>query len=116
MSNVKSKRIASDILKHIADILANVASDNLFKSVTITSLDVTADLSHAKVYFTALNETDPKQMEKELNGAAGFIRKELAGIMNLRHTPELKFKYDSSIEYGNNIERIIQNLHAEKEK
>jgi len=115
MSNVKSKRIASDILKHMADIFSNTAKNDLFKKVTIIAVDVTKDLSHAKVYFTSIVELDPKEVEKELNKAAGFIRKELAGTMNLRHTPELSFRYDSSIDYGNNIERILSEIHLKKE-
>jgi len=115
MSNVKNKRIASDILKHVADIFANTARNDLFKSITITAVDVTKDLSHAKVYFTSIAQIDKKEIEKELNGAAGFIRRELAGVMNLRHTPELVFNYDSSVAYGNNIERILGELHSKGE-
>ncbi len=114
MTNIKIKRISSQLAKEISDILANDASDETFKSVTITGADVTNDLSFAKVYFTT---TDNKEkMLKDLAEATSFIRKELALRLDLRHTPEISFLFDESIEYGYNIERIIKNLHAEKEE
>ena len=116
MNSIGNKRIASDMLKHIGDILANIAKDNLLKNVTITAVNVSKDLSFAKVYFTTLTEIKPQLIEKELNQASGFIRTKLAEIMNLRHTPELHFTYDSSIAYGQTIEKILEEIHSKDEK
>ncbi len=116
MSEIKIKRIASQIAKEVSDILQNESRDYNFKTVTITGADVTNDLSFAKVYFTAINDEDKDIIKKELNEAAGYIRKEIAERIEVRHTPKITFEYDESIEYGNNIERIIQSLHDENEE
>ena len=113
MANHKIDRIASLISRTISDILANEAKDSLLKTITITGCTVANDLSFAKVYFTSLTNLEQKDLEKELKEAAGYIRTKLANKIDLRHTPELKFIYDSSVEYGNRIEKIIENIHKE---
>ena len=110
MSSHKIDRISSEIARAISEILAMEARDELFKDITITGCDVTKDLSFAKVYFTSLSIQSKEKLEYELNEAKGFIRTELSKIVNMRHTPELRFIYDNSIEYGENIENIIKKL------
>lgn len=109
--NLKGERVASEFRKEITDIILNESRDEDFKFVTITYVKVTNDLSFAKVYFTTLNEENKEKVEKDLNNAAGFFRTELASRLNLRHTPELKFVYDESIDYAKNIEKIIQKIN-----
>lgn len=113
MSNIKIKRIASELSREISNILANEARDTIMHTITITGCDVTNDLSFAKVYFTSLSELSPKQLERELEEASGYIRTLLADRVDLRHTPKLQFVYDKSIEYGNKIEQIIKEIHEE---
>ena len=111
MSSLKIKRIQSELNKTISDILANEARDEIMHSITITASEVAPDLSYAKVYFTSMMELDKSQLEKELDEAAGFIRTEVAKKMDLRNTPKLKFVYDESIEYGNRIEKILNDIN-----
>lgn len=110
--SIKQKRIASDMMRVINEILLEEARDDLLKKITITGCDVTNDLSFAKVYFTSLiNDLSHKDLERELEEAASFIRLKLAEKMDLRNTPKLKFIYDESINYANNIERIIKEIY-----
>ena len=111
MANHKIDRIASDISRNISDILMTEARDELLKTITITDAKVSKDLSYAKVYFTSLSNLDAAKITKEVNEAAPFIRGKLAQKLNLRHTPELTFVYDTSIEYANKIESIIKEIH-----
>ena len=111
MSNHKIDRMASDISRNISDILANEANDELLKTVTITGCTVTNDLSFCKVYFTSFSNLEKKDLEKELNEAAPFIRGKVSERVDIRHTPEIKFYYDESIEYGKKIEDIIKSLN-----
>ncbi len=111
MSKIKIERIGSDIQKELGSIILLNAKDKDFKNVTITAVDVSNDLSYAKVYFTTTD--DRKHVEHDLNNAAGFFRTLLSQRINVRHTPELKFIFDESIEYGQRIEKIIQELHKE---
>ena len=111
--NLKGERVASDMQRELGNILLLEAKDEDFKHVTITDCDVTNDLSFAKIYFTTTD--DREKVEKDLNNAAGFFRSLLAERLLIRHTPELRFIFDESIEYGQKIEKIIEKLHEEED-
>ena len=113
MASHKIERIASDIIKYLGNIMYTATDDELLKSVTLTAVDVTKDLSYAKVYFTSISELTHKELEKELNEAAPFLRGKLAKVLEVRNIPELKFIYDESIEYANKIEGIINKIHKD---
>lgn len=110
--SLKGERVASEMQKELGNILLLEAKDEDFKHVTITDCDVTNDLSFAKIYFTTID--DREKVEKDLNNAAGFFRSLLAERLQIRHTPELRFIFDESIEYGQKIEKIIEKLHEEE--
>lgn len=112
--SLKTDRIASNLIKEISYILANKIKDRDIKFVTITDCKVTTDLSFAKVYFTVLENDRKEETLKALKNASGYIRKELAERVDIRHIPELQFVFDKSIEYGNKIEHIIEQLHEKK--
>ena len=112
MSSLKGERISSDIQREISNILLLEAKDEDFKHVTITAVEATNDLSFAKVFFTTTD--DREKVTKDLNNAAGFFRSLLAERLVVRHTPELRFIFDESIEYGAKIEKIISELHEEE--
>ena len=109
--NLKGERVASDMQRELGNILLLEAKDEDFKHVTITDCEVTNDLSFAKIYFTTTD--DREKVTKDLNNAAGFFRSLLAERLQIRHTPELRFIFDESIEYGQKIEKIIEKLHDE---
>ena len=112
MRNLKGERVASDMKRELGNILLLEAKDEDFKNVTITDVEVTNDLSFAKIYFTTTDNRE--KVEKDLNNAAGFFRSMLAERLEIRHTPELRFIFDESIEYGAKIEKIIEELHNEE--
>ena len=107
--SVKNERINSNVLKELSYIIANEVKNPNIKFVTITAVDVTSDLSYAKIYFTTLD--DKIETLKALKSAKGYIRRELADRIELRHVPELEFIYDESIEYGKHIEDKIKEIH-----
>lgn len=111
--SIKIDRIASNMVKEISYILATEVKDNDIKFVTVTDVKVTNDLSFAKVYFTVLDESRKQETLEALKNASGFIRKELAERIDIRHIPELEFIYDESIAYGKKIEDIIEHIHEE---
>lgn len=111
--SIKNKRISSEMVKVISNILMEEARDEILKKVTITACEVTNDLSYAKVYFTSLSNMDHKNLEKELQEASSFIRLNVSEKMNLRNTPKLKFLYDDSISYGEKIEKKLKEINNE---
>ena len=112
--SVKIERLNNLYLAELSKIIFKEIKNPIIKTVNLTAVEITNDLSFAKVYFTCMNEDKDKVLE-ELNSAKGFLRTKLAEVIEIRHTPELVFNYDNSIEYGMNIERIIKNIH-EKDK
>ena len=114
MNIIKQKKISSEIAKCISEIIFEEARDSILKDITITAAEVSNDLSYCKVYFTSFSDKDHKELEKEINDdTAKFLRMKLAERIELRNIPKLDFKYDESIEYGNNIENIINKIHEE---
>ena len=106
---MKIERINSNMQREVSYIIANEIKNPNINFITITACDVTNDLSFAKIYFTTLG--DSIETLKALKSAKGFIRKNLADRMDLRHIPELEFIYDKSIEYGKRIEEKIKEIH-----
>ena len=111
MANVKIERLNHVFMQEISNILLTEIKDEDIKFVTVTGVDITNDLSYAKVYVTVLDEDKRKTTLEALNGASHFIRGKLSERVEIRHTPELKFLYDESIEYGNHIEEIIDKIN-----
>ncbi len=114
MANIKIERLNHAFQEEISMILMTEIKDDDIKFVTITGVDTTSDLSFAKVYYTVLDENKKESTKEALSKAASFIRTKLAERVEIRHTPELKFIYDSSIAYGEHIEKIIEEINDKK--
>ena len=112
--SIKIERLNSIFVKEISYILQNEVKDPIIKFVTVTGCEITNDLSFAKVYVTVLDNEKKKDIMKALDGAKSFVRGEISKRVEIRHTPELRFIFDDSIDYGNKIEKIIKELHEEK--
>lgn len=112
--SVKIDRLSNSVLEVLSKIIFEEVKNPILKNVILTSCSVTNDLSFAKVYFTCMNE-DKDKVLNELNEAKGFLRGKLSQNIDIRHTPELVFEFDNSIEYGMNIERIIKEIHEKDE-
>ena len=113
MANIKIERLNHTFQEEISMILMTEVKDEEIKFVTITGVETTNDLSFSKVYFTVLDENKKETTLKALEKASPFIRSKLAERVEIRHTPELKFIFDTSIEYGNHIEKIIEKINKE---
>ncbi len=107
----KIDRIASDIIKYLSNIIYTETRDDLLKTITLTGIKLSKDLSYAKIYFTSISELSHKEIEKEINEASPYLRGCLAKVIDIRNIPELNFQYDESIEYGNKIEKIIDKIN-----
>ena len=105
----RSRRIAEQIQRELAGLVRLELKDpRVAGLLTITDVEVSADQSHAKVFFTLLgDETRIKETTAGLTRAAGFLRTQLAQRMKLRTVPTLEFKYDASVERGMKLSRLI---------
>lgn len=83
--------------------------------LTITRVAVTPDLQQARVYYTTLgDEKARKESRRALERAAPFLRRQIGRRLRLKRVPELDFFFDESIERHDRVERILQELHAER--
>lgn len=101
MAGYRIDRVTEDIKRELIVILRDVKDPRVSGMLSVVKVEVTNDLSYAKVYISALEGVDKaKEAVKGLKAAAGFIRGRLGSALHLRKTPELKFIADDSIEKG----------------
>ncbi|MBN2645322.1 MAG: 30S ribosome-binding factor RbfA [Desulfuromonadaceae bacterium] len=116
MSSQRAQRVGEQIQKELADLFLRGLRDPRVGFVTINSVDVTTDLSLARVYYTVMaTDEDAEEKRREtqlgLESAVSFLRRELGKRLKLRHIPDLAFRYDTSIEYGCHIEQLLKEIH-----
>lgn len=104
------ERLAKTLSKELSILLSREARDANLSAVTVTEVRVTNDLSYATVYYIVPDYLKEK-IVSSLDKAKGFLRSELAHRVKARKMPELIFKYDEALEYGNHINEIINKLN-----
>lgn len=110
MSRGRPQKVADLVQRELSDLLRREVRDPRVGMLTITSVDVSPDLSHAKVFFTLLDRNHLEETAHGLQRAAGFLRSQLAHRMKLYTTPELRFVYDESVERGDRLSRLIDSV------
>ena len=110
MSRGRPQKVADLIQRELSDLLRREVRDPHVGMVTLTSVDVAPDLSHAKVFFTLLDKEKLKDTTAALQRAAGFLRSQLSHRMNMYTTPALRFVYDESVERGDRLSRLIDSV------
>ena len=108
----RSDRVAEAIRKEASTIIHDEINDPRLGFVTITRVELSADLHNAKIFFSVLgNEEAYKKTQKALDSALGFIRKLISERINLRSSPEIIFRNDRSSEYSVRIEEVLNEIH-----
>lgn len=110
----RARRVADQIQRELAEILREELKDPRVRLVTVTGVDVSADLAHARIYFTSL--VGAQELEATATGlarAAGFLRTALGRRMTIHNIPELQFVHDASVERGVRLSRLIDEAVAE---
>lgn len=108
----KNERIEKIIERELSSILLLEAKNQLLKFVSITKVVVTADLSYATIWYSTLgDENEVVATSKAIDDAKGYLRSELARRLDLRKTPDLRFKLDESLSYGNKISKILEDIN-----
>lgn len=108
-NSIKNTRINGEVQKELSNIIRNEIKDPRIHPLTsVVAVEVAPDLKHCKAYISVLGgDEDRKETLAGLRSAEGFIRRKLASGVNLRNTPEITFIIDTSIEYGVNMTRLI---------
>jgi len=111
----RNQRLGAQILRSLSELLRFETKDPRLQGVSLTSVDLSRDLSVARVYFGLLNPADsPDAALEGLGKASGFLRAKLGTAIKVRHVPELRFIHDDSAEHGAKISELINSaLHAD---
>jgi len=115
VARIRTGRVAEEIKKELSQILQLEFKDPRIGFLTITGVEVTNDLTQAKVYLSVLGSEEQREATlKALARGKGFLRSELGKKIRLRVVPELIFKFDNSIDYGSKIEALLAELNEGK--
>src|SRR4051794_31699650 len=115
MASSRPERVGDQIRVEITGMLTREVHDPGIGFLTITRVEVSADLQHAKIYYTTLgDEKARRESARAIERASPFLRRQLAGRLRLRRAPELHFFFDESVERHDRIERILQDLEQER--
>jgi ribosome-binding factor A len=114
-SKGRARRVGERIREELAAILLEQVSDPRLKLMTITGVEVDRELAFATIYVTAMGEADrSEEVMQGLEAAQGFFRRELAGRIDMRSFPQLRFRWDASYEHGTRIDELLDQLRSER--
>jgi len=109
----RTERVADLIRREMADLLLHKLRDPRLGFVSVTSVEVTGDLSSARVFLSSMaGEEHSAELLAVLRKAVPFLRHELAPRLGLREVPQLSFTYDASIERGARVEELLRKIQA----
>jgi ribosome-binding factor A len=112
----RAQKVAEAIQKEISSLIIKGLKDPRVGFITITAVDVTSDLSLAKVFFTVIGDDKArKDSAAGLKSAIPYIRREIGKQLRLRVVPEVVFHYDTSIDYGHHIEALLKGIQEKEE-
>jgi ribosome-binding factor A len=107
------ERLNEQFKRELMEILLRELKDPRVKAVTVTSVDVSPDLYHARVYLTTLLEgTDRDTILEGLEAARPFLRRELSHRLRMRRTPELAFTWDETLDHARRIEQLLAQVRT----
>ncbi|NDV12610.1 30S ribosome-binding factor RbfA [Crenobacter caeni] len=109
----RADRMADQIQRDLAELIRAGLKDPRVGFVTITSVEVTRDYSHAKIYYTVMQEDKRALTQEVLDHSAGYLRSELARGLKVFTVPQLHFVYDESIERGVHMSRLIDEVSGQ---
>ena len=115
MASNRIGRINEEIQRELSSLLRTLKDPRLQNGLlTITHVDTTNDLRYSRIFVSAFNKEQEKEMIKGLKSAAGYLRRELGSALKLRYTPELQFIADDSIQYGAHILEVLRDPNRVK--
>jgi ribosome-binding factor A len=115
MPSTRPSRVGDQLRAEISDLLAREVHDPGIGFLTVTQVTVSPDLQVARVYYTTLgDERARRDTARALGRATPFLRRQLGSRLRLKRVPVLEFFFDESVERGDRIERILNEISAER--
>ena len=117
MASNRIGRINEEIQKELSSLIRNLKDPRVQDTmISITRVETTPDLRFTKVYASFLQEDRAADALKGLQSASGYLRRELGGALNLRHTPQIQWALDDSITYGAKMLKLINSLEVKADE
>jgi ribosome-binding factor A len=111
----RSERVGELIKAEVSALIQHDLRDPRLGLVSITRVEASPDMRTAKIFFSVLGDEEKKKDTiKVLRGAAGYLRREIAPRLQLRHVPQLFFQFDEAMEHGDKIQRMLLQLEQEE--
>ncbi len=104
----RSDRVSAQLRRELGTLVHEAVREHGLPSISVSDVEVTRDLAHAKVFVTALQPERSEEAMKGLKELTKPLRYELGKAMKLRHVPELHFHYDDSVDRGERIEQLLR--------
>jgi ribosome-binding factor A len=115
MTGRRPERLAQQIRVELAEMMVRELKDPRIGFATVTGVELSPDLHHARVLVSVLGSSEEQQETiAGLSSAAGFIRHEIGHRLALRRVPELTFVLDHGVDEGEKIERLLQKIHKDR--
>ncbi len=113
---LRSDRVAGQLRRELAKLIQQEVKDPAVGFISVSDVEVTRDLSHAKIYVTVFDSDEAPACIKALNKAGGFLRNRLGKMLRMRLIPELSFLHDASVETGQRVGELIDKAVASDRK
>jgi len=110
----RATRVGDLILREIADVILRRVKDPRVRGATLTGINLSNDMKHARVYYSTIGgEEAIVEVQAGLDSAKGFIKRQIGFRMELKYIPDIVFMHDPSLEKGQRMEKLLQELKAD---
>lgn len=117
MANYRIGRVRQEIMREVNDIMVHEVKDPRVEGITITDVELTGDLQQAKIFYSTLSDkaSERQKTADGLQAVTGKIRSELGKRLSLYKVPEISFERDHSVDYGNRIDKLLNEIKSKDE-
>ncbi len=114
MANYRIGRVRQEIMREVNDIMVHEVKDPRVEGITITDVELTGDLQQAKIFYSTLSDkaSERQKTADGLQAVTGKIRSELGKRLSLYKVPEISFERDHSVDYGNRIDKLLNEIKS----
>ena len=113
LAGKRAARVGEELLREVADLLTKKVRDPRVKAATLTGIQLSNDLKHARIFYSFMGDhEDIDQVQAGLDSAKGFIKRELGLRVELKYMPDIVFKFDPSLEKARDMEELFERLRS----
>jgi ribosome-binding factor A len=113
LAGKRAARVGEELLREVADVLTRKVRDPRVKAATLTGIQLSNDLKHAKIFYSFIGDgEDIKPVQAGLDSAKGFIKREIGRRVELKYIPDIVFKFDPTLRKAQDMEELFERLRS----